>query len=205
MTTDREAGRGGRRGRGVLFTLLGLALVAIPGFAIGMFAGVLWEDPGLILGDLAGGTQDVAWGPQPAPAAGTAPAAEGTAAEGAPGAAPVPAASNTPPVAAAPPPAEPPPLPSATKAAVAVAARPGGKLSVQVGAFAESKAAEELASSLRSAGLPVYVSPSAAAAGDQRWRVRVGPLATREEADRIAARLKTKEKLPTWVLTEDGA
>ena len=76
---------------------------------------------------------------------------------------------------------------------------------MQVGAFAESSAAEELASSLRSSGLPVYVSPSAAAAGDQRWRVRVGPLATREEADRIAARLKTKEKLPTWVLTEDGA
>ena len=63
----------------------------------------------------------------------------------------------------------------------------------------------KLASSLRSSGLPVYVSPSAAAEGDQRWRVRVGPLATREEADRIAARLKAKEKLPTWVLSEDGA
>jgi DedD protein len=189
----------------VLFSLLGLALVAIPGFAIGMFAGVLWEDPGLILGDLAGGTHDVAWGPQPAPAAGAANAG-GTAAESVPGAAAAPAAGNPPDVAAAPPPPPtPPPLPSATKAAVAVAARPAGKLSVQVGAFAESKAAEELASSLRSAGLPVYVSPSAAAAGDQRWRVRVGPLATREEADRIAARLKTKEKLPTWVLSEDGA
>ena len=30
MTTEREAGRGVRRGRGVLFSLLGLALVAIP-------------------------------------------------------------------------------------------------------------------------------------------------------------------------------
>jgi len=204
VTTERESGRGVRRGRGVLFSLLGLALVAVPGFAIGLFAGVLWEDPGLILGDMAGGTQDVAWGPQPAGEAGAVAAAEGTA--GAPEAdvAAAPAASESPGAVSAPPPAAPAPLPSATQAAVAVA-RPGGKLSVQVGAFAESKAAEQLASSLRSSGLPVYVSPSAAAAGDQRWRVRVGPLATREEADRIAARLKTKEKLPTWVLTEDGA
>ncbi len=183
----------------MLFTLLGLALVAIPGFAIGLFAGVLWEDPRLILGDLAGGTQDVAWGPQPAPDPN---------AVAAPGADSAPEASGgsvTAAVSAPPPPDAPAPLPLATKAAVAVAARPGGKLSVQVGAFAESRAAEELASSLRSSGLPVYVSPSAAAAGDQRWRVRVGPIATREEADRIAARLKTKEKLPTWVLPDDGA
>ena len=75
---------------------------------------------------------------------------------------------------------------------------------MQVGAFAESRAAEQLAQSLRSSGLPVYVSPSAAAEGEQRWRVRVGPVATREEAERIASRLKSKEKLPTWVLTEDG-
>jgi hypothetical protein len=32
----------------------------------------------------------------------------------------------------------------------------------------------------------------------------VGPIASREEADRIAARLKSKEKLPTWVLAEEG-
>ncbi len=195
---DREAGRGARRGRGVLFSLLGLALVAVPGFAIGLFAGVLWEDPALILGDLAGGTQEVAWGPQAAPDAALG---EGTASEPATGSA---AAPDAAPDVAAPPPAAA-VLPSATRAAVAVAGVRGGKLSVQVGAFAESRAAEQLASSLRSSGLPVYVSPSAAAAGDKRWRVRVGPLATREEADRIAARLKAKEKLPTWVLTEDGA
>ena len=202
MTTEREAGRGARRGRGVLFSLLGLALVAIPGFAIGLFAGVLWEDPSLILGDMAGGTQDVAWGPQPAAEAGDV-AAEGPASEDAASAAPEAAspAAGTASVSAPPPPAG--PLPTAT-AAARPAPKPAGKLSVQVGAFAESRAAEELAQSLRSSGLPVYVSPSAAAEGSQRWRVRVGPLATREEADKIAARLKTKEKLPTWVLTEDG-
>ena len=203
MTTDRESGRGVRRGRGVLFSLLGLALVAIPGFAIGLFAGVLWEDPGLILGDLAGKSQEVEWGPQPSPVAEVG-AGEGSASEPARGAVAAPAPTAMPDVAARPPAAPPAPLPSATRAATSVS-RATGKLSVQVGAFAESRAAEQLATSLRSSGLPVYVSPSAAAAGDQRWRVRVGPLATREEADRIAARLKSKEKLPTWVLTEDGA
>ncbi len=197
-------GRRSRRGRGWLFSLLGLALVAIPGFALGLFAGVLWEDPGLILGDLAGDTDEVAWGPQTEADVNAAPADANAAlapAEGAESPAAGEAAAPPPDVAAAPPPV-PPPLPSADRAAA-----PGtraGKLSVQVGAFAESRAAEQLAKSLRGAGLPVYVSPSAAAEGQQRWRVRVGPVATREEAERIASRLKTKEKLPTWVLTEDG-
>lgn len=196
MTTDHPMRRS-RRGRGWLFSLLVLALVAIPGFALGLFAGVLWEDPGLILGDLAGDTDEVAWGPQTEADLNAAPAlAEGAEPDAGEAAAPPPH------VAAAPPPA-PPPLPSADRAA-APGARAAGKLSVQVGAFAESRAAEQLAESLRSAGLPVYVSPSAAAEGQQRWRVRVGPVATRDEAERIASRLKTKEKLPTWVLTEDG-
>jgi len=187
-------GRRARGGRGWLFSLLGLALVAIPGFALGLFAGVLWEDPGLILGDLAGDSEEVAWGPQPEADATAEPAPDGG------------EAATAPPDVAAAPPVVPPTLPTADRAAVpaASAASRAGKLSVQVGAFGESRAAEQLAKSLRSSGLPVYVSPSAAAAGEQRWRVRVGPVATREEADRIASRLKSKEKLPTWVLTEDG-
>ncbi|HEY8153275.1 MAG TPA: SPOR domain-containing protein [Myxococcota bacterium] len=191
-------GRRARRSRGWLFSVLGLALVAIPGFALGLFAGVLWEDPGLILGDLAGDTDEVAWGPQAAPAdTGAAPTEAAPAGDEA-------AAAGAPPDVAAAPPAPPPVLPTADRAANPTARAAGGKLSVQVGAFGESHAAEQLADSLRKSGLPVYVSPSAAAAGEQRWRVRVGPLATREEADRIASRLKAKEKLPTWVLTEDG-
>jgi hypothetical protein len=38
----------------------------------------------------------------------------------------------------------------------------------------------------------------------QALAVRVGPLATREEADRIAARLKTKEKPPTCAAGRRG-
>jgi cell division septation protein DedD len=208
VTTDHPIGRRSRRGRGWLVSLLGLALVAVPGFALGLFAGVLWEDPGLILGDAVGESEEVPWGePSQAQTEGAAQAAAAPAAETAAAAdqATAPAESAPaagPDVAAAPPPA-PPPLPSADRAAVP--ARRAGKLSVQVGAFADSRSAEQLAERLRKAGLQVYVSPSAAAEGDKRWRVRVGPYKTREEADQIATRLKTKEKLPTWVLTEDGA
>ena len=81
--------------------------------------------------------------------------------------------------------------------------RPEGRLAVQVGAFATSLAAEELAKSLRSKGYAASVSPGATA-GESRWRVRVGPLATRDEAEATAARLKKAEKLPTWILSEDA-
>jgi DedD protein len=77
------------------------------------------------------------------------------------------------------------------------------QLAVQVGAFAESGAAERLAEVLRRKGFPVYVTPGTGEAGS-RWRVRVGPLGSREEAERTAARLKLDEKLPTWVVDEDG-
>jgi cell division septation protein DedD len=74
---------------------------------------------------------------------------------------------------------------------------------VQVGAFAESGAAEALAASLRAKGYPVYVSPGAGA-GEARWRVRVGPLADRGAAERTAEALRRQERLPTWVLSEGG-
>ena len=76
-----------------------------------------------------------------------------------------------------------------------------GHFSVQVGAFAEGRAAEDLAATLRGKGYPVYVS-AGAGAGSARWRVRVGPLASREAADRTASRLKAEERLPTWVVDE---
>ena len=72
---------------------------------------------------------------------------------------------------------------------------------VQVGAFADSASAERLANSLRGKGFRVYVSGSREE-GASRWRVRVGPMETREAAERSAARLKAEETLPTWVLEE---
>ena len=173
-----------RRGDGArspLWTLVGLALLAIPGFFLGLFVGVAWEDPGLLLGHLFGRTELVAW------SRGVDDGVESRAPEG-------------------PPPVSTAPKPSATRIRPDVISpgAPAARFAVQVGAFSESRAAERLAESLRGKGFDVYVSPGAKA-GEARWRVRVGPLPSRTEADRIAVRLKAEEKLPTWVLDEDGA
>jgi cell division septation protein DedD len=71
-----------------------------------------------------------------------------------------------------------------------------------VGAFSEKSAAKTLADSLRARGYRVYLAPTE----DQptSWRVRVGPVATRPEAEKAARKLETAEKLPTWVLGEDS-
>ena len=68
-----------------------------------------------------------------------------------------------------------------------------------MGAFVDGKAAEDIAATLRRKGYPVrVVSPST----DSRWRVRVGPVHDRPEAELLASRLKTEEQLPTWVLRD---
>ena len=181
--------RGGGGARSPLWTLVGLALLAIPGFFLGLFVGVAWEAPGLLLGHLFGRTELVAW------SRGVDDGVEDPASK-----APRDAVSKRPPpVSAA-------PKPSATRIRPDVISpgAPAARFAVQVGAFSESRAAERLAESLRGKGFEVYLSPGAKA-GEARWRVRVGPLPSRAEADRVAARLKAEEKLPTWVLDEDGA
>ncbi len=194
-----------RRSRaGWLATLVGLSLLAIPGFGLGLLGGVAWEDPGLLVSYLAGGTEEVGWAssaerppdvaaPAPRPSASTV-APQGTAPRSATrkpaersGAGAQRAAGER----SSSRPAATPPVPAA----------PTGHFSVQVGAFAEGRAAEELAATLRGKGYPVYVS-AGAGAGSARWRVRVGPLASREAADRTASRLKAEERLPTWVVDE---
>jgi cell division protein FtsN len=37
-----------------------------------------------------------------------------------------------------------------------------------------------------------------------RFRVRVGPVSTKEEAARLASKLKSDHQLPTWVLSDDS-
>lgn len=185
MATRRREGGA----RSPLWTLGGLALLAIPGFFLGLLVGVAWEDPGLLLGHLFGRTELVAWG------RGVDDGAEDRAPE-APRAA----------VSEGPPPVSGAPRPNATRIRPDVISpgAPAARFAVQVGAFSESSAAEGLAELLRGKGFEVYVSPGVKS-GEARWRVRVGPLPSRAEADRIAARLKAEEKLPTWVLDEDAA
>ncbi len=179
--------------------LFALALLAIPGFGIGVLAGVAWEAPGLLVSHLLGRTVEVPWGS----AARDAEEPETVAARVEE--APADASGGLPDVAA------PAPSRAASPGASATRLRPGVlspgapelRFAVQVGAFSESSAAESLAQRLRAKGFDVYVSPSTPEGG-ARWRVRVGPVPTREQADRMAARLKAEEKLPTWVLDENA-
>ena len=157
-----------------LGTLLGLAILTTLGFGFGLVAGVLREEPQLLLGHLFGRGEEVAWG------------------DGEPEAS---EPARVDPVAADP------------AAVPAVAAPPralgDGGFVIQVGAFSDSETAENMAGSLQERGFPAHVTASAGA-GDERWRVRVGPVSTRERADDLARQLKQQEKLPTWVIKEGG-
>jgi len=216
-TGERERGRR-RKGPSWLGVVLGLAFLLVAGFAVGMVAGVVSQDPGLAWAYFTGDTEEVAWSASgSSPATGDAPTAADVAAAADPqvrreleaASADVPPAAeaaSTPDVAA---PAvvaaakAAPPAPAAPRPPAAVAAPRAGGLAVQVGAFSTSRAAEDLAGSLRSKGLPVVVSPGTQS-GESRWRVRVGPYASREEAEATADRLKREDRLPTWILSEDA-
>ena len=201
-----------------LTTLLGAAVLTVFGFGIGMLVGGLWEAPDLVFHYLTGGTEEVALAPLTSrPVSAVANSALVVAGEahskGLGSEAEARDSPGLPPGGATPGPAgrsergSRAPLPAvAAPAPDPSASQPSGQLTrvaVQVGAFAESRAAEKLAAALREKGYSVYLSPGVSS-GDARWRVRVGPLSSAEDARRTASRLKTEEKLPTWVLKEDG-
>lgn len=66
----------------------------------------------------------------------------------------------------------------------------GGKFAVQAAATATEPPARELAERLKKAGLSPYTERIETSEGT-RYRVRVGPYASREDAERVRARLKT--------------
>jgi DedD protein len=69
---------------------------------------------------------------------------------------------------------------------------------VQVGAFADAAKAKEARAKLENAGLKTYTQEVDTKEG-KRIRVRVGPFATKEEADKAAEKIR-KLNLPTSVL-----
>jgi cell division septation protein DedD len=187
-----ETPRRRRRGPGIVSALAGATLLVAVGFALGVVGGLVLEEPGLLVDYVSGRTTAVAVdGASPAPdvAASPPPGAE---------AAPAPRETTAAPV--EPPPAPPAGAPDPQLARALPPETPARGFAVQVGAFADAGAAEQLARRLRARGLPVYLAPSTGA--DSRWRVRVGPLATRGEADQMARRLEQEERLGTWVLAE---
>lgn len=84
---------------------------------------------------------------------------------------------------------------SAAKAADSADAR----VVVQVGAFADVEKAREVRLRLEKAGLKTYTQVAETKDG-KRIRVRVGPFATRAEADKAASKIKTLD-LPAAILT----
>lgn len=71
----------------------------------------------------------------------------------------------------------------------APSAAANGRVIVQVGAFAESKAAQEVRVKIEHLGLKTYTQAVDTADG-RRIRVRVGPFASRDEADKAASKLR---------------
>ena len=73
------------------------------------------------------------------------------------------------------------------------------RIVVQVGAFSDAVRAREVRLTLERAGLKTYTHVAETSEG-KRIRVRVGPFATRAEADKAAARAKALG-LPAAILT----
>jgi DedD protein len=121
------------------------------------------------------------------------------AAESGPEPAPEPVAPREPATVARVPQAVPDMPPVETAPAPAAVTR--GGWAVQVGAFGSATAAQRLVKDLQGAGFPAYVSP-VTRSGKTLHRVRVGPEAGREDANRLAERLKGRG-LPTAVVAND--
>lgn len=85
------------------------------------------------------------------------------------------------------------------KAAEAAGATGNGRFIVQVGAYADAKAAHEARMKVEKLGLKTYTQAVETADG-KRIRVRVGPFASRDEADKVAAKVRGGG-LSTAVLT----
>jgi len=96
--------------------------------------------------------------------------------------------------------ARPPPLAAPARAAARPAAQraAAGSFSIQVGAFSSEKAARQLAGELGKHGYAAYLMDEGHGA---RWKVRVGPIRTRSEAEAVSAKLKREQRLPTWIQT----
>jgi cell division septation protein DedD len=204
-TDDRETSRHRSRGGGSrLATLAGAALLVLIGFFLGLVAGAMFEEPRLVIDHVAGNTTDVPLdapglapgtpGVAPAPEAGAEQAAAPAPVEAPPAAAPEPlglsgarAPEPVAAVAAAPAPA---PTP-------AVSSPPPPGFEIQVGAFGERGAADVLVQKLQRAGYQARIVPTEGAA---RFKVRVGPYATRADAESRARSLKAEHRLPTWVV-----
>ena len=84
----------------------------------------------------------------------------------------------------------PPATPAAVETAVSSPISTRAPWAVQLGSFANRANADNLSRLLKGQGFPVYVLPGGSGTS-VRYRVRVGPLADRDSAERTAAKLKS--------------
>lgn len=91
------------------------------------------------------------------------------------------------------------PAKESVKTAGDASANGSGRFVVQVGAFADTTKAQEVRVKLERAGLKTYTHVAQTKDG-ARTRVRVGPFAKREDAEKAAAKIK-KIDLPAAILT----
>ena len=127
--------------------------------------------------------------PRPVPSVPADTGNEETPAVAAQAAAPLALASAPPPVAAAAP---------APRASAPVAAPAAGRFVVQVGAYSDPGKLRDARAKVEGLGMKTYTQVIEGDAG-KRTRVRVGPFATRQEADAVAAKVK-RSGLPVAVL-----
>jgi len=201
-------------------SLVGAVVLILGGFALGLVAGVVSEDPDLVVGHLAGRGERVPWQPDSDSGLASSQDLEAPAGEPTSGSVEGPAAAlplaaegseadrGLPPVAAAPRSAR---RDGSTDREPVAAARPAPRaapgrtgFAIQVGAFSDEGAADRIYRQLQSKGFDAYIIP-ASRSRDGRSRVRVGPVASKADAEALASRLKNEERLPTWVLAEGGS
>ncbi len=190
----------------LIFTLLGVTVWIAAGFVIGLVAGVVSEEPELLVGHMAGRDTEIEWAAGGSESGDTVALIEANDDGGA--LAPVGAAPRS--LLDDPPPQTTSILKDETasvEAAQFAAAKKAGEAKppttagprflIQVGAYDSRASASEVAETLRGKGYAVEVLSNS---DDGRYRVRVGPVAARDRAEGLAKRLEDDEGLPTWIL-----
>jgi cell division protein FtsN len=84
-------------------------------------------------------------------------------------------------------------------ASAAVAPARTGDWAVQVGAFRDRTQAEAVRKQMASAGFEAYLTPVEAGPGEVRYKVRLGSFRSREDAGRVADRVRSERSLAAFV------
>lgn len=88
--------------------------------------------------------------------------------------------------------------PGRASEAAAPASSRAGKVVIQVFSSAEQDQAERIRQRLANGGHPAFLSP-VQVGGSTMYRVRIGPYATRADAQKVADQVRKGHKLDTWI------